>query len=278
MKIILRHFVLGVLFLAPCSACLIAQEATAKRNLVVRRDPSKSSPAIDHVVKDDRLTLIQTTSDNGYYQVTTEHDVTGWILASAVKVSQPPGTPPTPPTQPPQSGQCDDTLWSHVYHSYRLIVNQKCISVTGTIVDATNGKRPDGVRKEADGDTHGWLRLDPPYQNLLNAGNNSDEGGNLVFEIVCEFPVSQADAKAACSSYQNKVTIPPVGSHVRIVGVYVQDTFMPSGWRFTRSRASRSNEKGLTDSQEGLLPPRCFSRPSSDRGEPWQQQKRTYAS
>jgi len=37
--------------------------------------------------------------------------------------------------------------------------------------------------------------------------------------------VTQADAKAACSNYQNKVTIPPVGSHVRIVGVYVQDTF-----------------------------------------------------
>jgi hypothetical protein len=225
MKTILRSLVLGLLFLVACSACLMAQEATAKRNLVVRRDPSKSSPIIDHVVKDDRLTLIQTTADNGYYHVTTEHDVTGWVLASAVKVSQSPVTPPTPPTQPPASGQCDDTLWAHVYHSYRLTVNQKCISVTGTIVDATNGREPDGVRHEADGDTHGWLKVDPPFQNLLNAGNNSNEGGNLVFEIVCKYPVTQADAKAACSNYQNKVTIPAVGSHVRIVGVYVQDTF-----------------------------------------------------
>lgn len=31
--------------------------------------------------------------------------------------------------------------------------------------------------------------------------------------------------KAACSNYQNSVTLPLVGSHVRIVGVYVQDTF-----------------------------------------------------
>lgn len=224
MKTILREVMLWGLFLVLCAACMWAQEATAKRNLVVRRDPSKSSPAIDHVAKDDRLTLIQTNADNGYYHVTTEHDVTGWVLASGVTVSQAPPTPPTPPVQPPPSGQCDDTLWSHVYHSNRLIVNQRCISVTGTIVDATNGKEHDGVRHEKDGDTHGWLKVDAQFQNLLNAGNSA-EGGNLVFEIVCKYPVTQADAKAACSNYQNKVTIPPVGSHVRIVGVYVQDTF-----------------------------------------------------
>jgi hypothetical protein len=202
-----------------------AQEATAKRSLVVRRDPSKSSPAIDHVVKDDRLTLVRKTADNGYYQVKTEQDVIGWVLASGVTVSQAPPTPPTPPVQPPSSGTCDDTLWAHVYNSNRLVVHQTCISVTGTIVDATNGREPDGVRHEADGDTHGWLKLDAQFQNLLNAGNNSAEGGNLVFEIVCKYSVTQSDAKAACSNYKNKVTIPPVGSHVRIVGVYVQDTF-----------------------------------------------------
>ena len=225
MKTTLRGLVVAILFLLSCSACIWAQEATAKRNLVVRRDPSKASPIIDHVAKDDRLTLIRTTADNGYYQVKTEEDVIGWVLASAVSVSESPVTPPTPVTQPPASGQCDDTLWSHVYHSSRLIVHQKCVSVTGTMVDATNGREPDGVRHEADGDTHGWLKVDPAFQNLLNAGNNSAEGGNLVFEIVCKYPVTQADAKAACSNYQNKVNLPPVGSHVRIVGVYVQDTF-----------------------------------------------------
>jgi hypothetical protein len=44
-----------------------------------------------------------------------------------------------------------------------------CIEVTGTIVDATNGKRKDGVRKEGDGDTHGWLKRDSQFENLLNA-------------------------------------------------------------------------------------------------------------
>jgi len=46
-----------------------------------------------------------------------------------------------------------------------------------------------------------------------------------VFEIVCRFPVTQADAKAACQGYTDTVKLPAVGSHVRIVGTYVQDTF-----------------------------------------------------
>jgi hypothetical protein len=91
-------------------------------------------------------------------------------------------------------------------------------------VDATNGREPDGVRHEADGDTHGWLKVDPQFVTLLNPGNISSEGGNLVFEIVCKFPVSQTDAKPACASYNSPIKIPPVGSHVRIVGTYVRDT------------------------------------------------------
>jgi hypothetical protein len=53
----------------------------------------------------------------------------------------------------------------------------------------------------------------------------SNEGGNLVLEIVCKFSVSQADAKALCpASYHTPVTLPAVGSRVRIVGSYIQDT------------------------------------------------------
>ena len=225
MKATVRRIALGILLLVSCSGAGRAQEATAKRNLVIRHDPSKSSPILARVAKDDRLSLVQAAVDNGYYNVKTEQDVVGWALASSVNVSPAPVTPPTPPTQPPPSDQCDDTLWSHVYHSSRLIVHQTCISVTGTIVDASNGKQPDGVRHEADGDTHGWLKVDSQFQNLLNGGNKSAEGGNLVFEIICKYRVTQADAKAACSTYQNQVNLPPVGSHVRIVGVYVQDTF-----------------------------------------------------
>lgn len=102
-------------------------------------------------------------------------------------------------------------------------MHRLCIEATGLIVDATHGKRKDGVRKEADGDTHGWLRLDPGQEKLLNAGNMSDEEGNLVFEIVCYFPVKQPDAISACKGFKNKIILPPVGSHVTMACSWVQD-------------------------------------------------------
>jgi uncharacterized protein YgiM (DUF1202 family) len=39
------------------------------------------------------------------------------------------------------------------------------------------------------------------------------------------FKVTQTDAKAACDGYTDTLTLPTVGSHVRIVGTYVQDAF-----------------------------------------------------
>lgn len=119
---------------------------------------------------------------------------------------------------------CDQSIQKHVYKPNRLIVHSACVSVTGTIVDATAGKHKDGVRHEADGDCHGWLKLDPGQEKFLNQGNMSDEGGNLVYEVVCLFPVTQADAKAACKGFNNPIKLAPVGSHVRITGPWVQDT------------------------------------------------------
>src|SRR5665213_534375 len=89
---------------------------------------------------------------------------------------------------------CDPSLWQHVYKPARLAVHSQCLTVTGVIADATAGKRKDGVRHEADGDTHGWLKVDQAYAYTLNAGNVSNEGGNLVFEVVCQFKVTQKDA------------------------------------------------------------------------------------
>ena len=131
--------------------------------------------------------------------------------------------------------QCDESLLQHVYKPQRLIVKNNCIAVTGTIVDATASQskhQPDGVRHEQDGDSHGWLKVDSQFQNLLNAGNASDEGGNLVFEIVCEFPVTQQDARAACQGYTNQIKVPPM-SALLVSMCRTQTT--RSGWRFIRS-------------------------------------------
>jgi SH3 domain-containing protein len=215
---------MGVLFLLSCPFSVFAQTATTNRNVILRRDPSTASVALAHLPQGARLTLVDDTPDRGFYHVRTEDDQVGWVWSKYVTLSKPPTPPPTPPPQAPQT-QCDPSLWNHVYHPLRLIVKQQCIAVTGTIVDATAGKKSDGVRHEADGDTHGWLKVDPEFENLLNTGNMSDEGGNLVFEIVCKFPVSQQDAKAACGNYTDHVSLPTVGSHVEIVGTLVQDTF-----------------------------------------------------
>lgn len=208
---------------------LLAQQGTLKRNSILRSDSSNTSTALEHLKKGASVTLLSDPSQGGYFHVTAGDGQQGWIWGRNLSRD---GT--TPNSSQPTSGsssttdnsaQCDDNLWNHVYNPQRLVVTQKCIAVTGIIVDATNGRESDGVRHEADGDTHGWLQVDSQFSNLLNAGNMSSEGGNLVFEIVCKFPVTQADAVDSCpSSYQNAVVIPPVGTHVRIVGSYVQDT------------------------------------------------------
>lgn len=84
------------------------------------------------------------------------------------------------------------------------------------------------LRREADGDWHIQLRLDPGQEGLLNAKNISDQAGSLVLEIVCANTVTQADAVSACASYQNTVPVPQVGARILAVGAHVLDT--AHGW------------------------------------------------
>ncbi len=217
-----------LLFFMTCPFCLRAQKAATNRNVILRRDPTTSSPALERLSKGVRLSLVDALPDSGFYHVRTEDDRVGWVFAKYVSISTTEITSaPTAPSVTP-STECDPSIAAHVYHPQRLIVRQECISVTGTIVDATatlTKRQLDGTRHEPDGDTHGWLKLDPGLENLLNSGNVNDENGNLVFEIICRFTVTQKDAKSACQGYTDHVSLPPVGSHVRIVGRYVQDTF-----------------------------------------------------
>jgi hypothetical protein len=180
------------------------------------------------------MTLLEPHVQDGYYHVQTGAGEDGYVYARNVKVSTGAPSPPTPVTIPPGPGipgspsmlGCGDSLWQHVYNPTRLTVRQDCLTITGVLVDATASQsthQRDGVRHEADGDTHGWLKVDPEFANLINAGNTSDEGGNLVFEIVCHYSVRQTDAKPACAGFTDHATIPPVGSHVAIRGTFVTE-------------------------------------------------------
>ena len=120
-----------LVFLALCPSVSWAQQATANRAGILRRDPSKSSPVVAHLAKGDRLMLVQLTADSGFYHVKTEHDQIGWVWSKFVDLSPAPPQPPAPTPNPapmaPDTG-CDVGLWNHVYHSYRLIVSYRIIS------------------------------------------------------------------------------------------------------------------------------------------------------
>lgn len=157
------------------------------------------------------------------------------VLLGAVTFLPAASLPAAEPSTAGSSPRCDSALQSHVYDPDRLTAQQQCIAVTGTIVDATAEQsvhHADGVRHEPDGDSHGWLKLDPAFRKLLDNGNMTDEKGNLVFEIICRYPIAtdpaEDKARKACEGYKDHVQLPPLGSHVRMVGTYVHDD--KHGW------------------------------------------------
>jgi hypothetical protein len=113
-----------------------------------------------------------------------------------------------------QSQQCDQSLWSHVYHPQRLQIVENCKTVSGTI---------DNIITEKDGDTHIRLHLDSQYANLINAANVNGQHGDLVLEPICQNPVQQQDAIDSCANFTYHVNVAPVGTHVLVTGSYVLD-------------------------------------------------------
>lgn len=137
-------------------------------------------------------------------------------------------TTPAPPPSEVTTVTCDTSLWAHVYHGRyakpqdRLNILHPCIEVTGTIVNAA---------PEKDGDWHVRLDVDAAFKDLLNDGNRMGQHGYLVVEPMCETPVVQRDTReeGVCSGFSQSVYDPlMVGSHVRVVGAYVND--VEHGW------------------------------------------------
>jgi hypothetical protein len=91
--------------------------------------------------------------------------------------------------------------------------------VTGTITDQ---------HTNSDGDIDVRLEVDPPYKDLLNAGNISNLGGHLQTEAICQTQAQVADAARACQGFHSSLAIPPNGSHVRVTGTYLLD--LNHGW------------------------------------------------
>lgn len=118
-----------------------------------------------------------------------------------------------------QVPNCDASLWTHVYNSYRLTIDSSCMNVTGTVYS---------LIYEADGDIHIRLTVDTPFLYMLNSSNYSGELGKLVLEPVCATTVTQTDAISSCRGFTNTVFIPNVGEKVIATGPYVTDN--DHGW------------------------------------------------
>jgi len=114
---------------------------------------------------------------------------------------------------------CNAELWEHVYRKSRLHIVEGCIAVTGTIRH---------IKREADGDEHIQLAVDPEFAKLLNERNKVAQGDTLIVEPICQGPTTQPDAEAACRDFHSPVEVPGAGAKVRVVGSYVLDS--AQGW------------------------------------------------
>jgi len=134
-----------------------------------------------------------------------------------------PETAPSPSPSASSSIGCSADPHAHVYSPDRLRLLAPCVELAGTI---------ELERAEPDGDYHVRLHLDPGQTcaglPCLDADNLSQQAGDLVLEPACENPITQADAMAACQGYHNPLVLPPVGSHVKVMGPFVLDT--DHGW------------------------------------------------
>jgi hypothetical protein len=143
-----------------------------------------------------------------------------------------PGAPMAPAMSVSPAGQvCDPSLWAHVYAGRfgkpqdRLRVNHPCATITG-VIDPVHPPA-----READGDWHIRLIVDPPFAVMLNAKNLSGQHGDLVLEPVCSNQVTQRDTldEGVCDGFTQQIYRPAmIGQHVMVTGVYVTD--MEHGW------------------------------------------------
>ena len=134
----------------------------------------------------------------------------GILVASASTFAKP---------APQAAASCDASLWTRVYNPTRLEGTKACITATGVVAES---------KADDDGDQHFLLKLDKGQKALLNKRNKQKKQGNLVVEIVCANPVKLKKVKQTCAGYKNTISMPSVGSHVKVTGTYVIDGH--NGW------------------------------------------------
>jgi len=103
-------------------------------------------------------------------------------------------------------------LKKHVWSPSRLEIIEPCITVTGVLTD---------VRPILDGDLHIRLRLDPPFEGLLNDANRRGQAGQLVIEPACRWAPWRRNSTGPCKNRGYNLHIPKNGTRVRVTGTFV---------------------------------------------------------
>jgi hypothetical protein len=125
--------------------------------------------------------------------------------------------------QAPPPGLCRANPLEGVHDPQRLKIISQCAQIVGVITKHAPELNP------SDGDIHFHVRPDPGYESMLNDKNRSE--GNLHVEVVPRDqpgctpgqPVKGSEDNLGLCSGAN-VRIPPLGTHVRIVGALVLDS------------------------------------------------------
>lgn len=126
-------------------------------------------------------------------------------LFSAASLAMGAASAPTP---------CDG-WWKYVYSPKRLVIQQPCVTVRGTVIK---------TKHVPDGDVIVIVTLDPEYAHLANEKNDEHYGKDtLELEMVCRAPVFKV-LVWRCWTCHNKLLEPRVGDHIEADGVYVLDT------------------------------------------------------
>jgi hypothetical protein len=115
------------------------------------------------------------------------------------------------------AGNCDPSLWNHVYAKERLRVLEPCTAVDGRVVS---------LSRSSDGDLH--IALDPEQKSVLNLVNATHAHGELIVEVICEHVPTRPAAIVPCGDFHPQITIPRVNDRVRVTGAYVVDR--ENGW------------------------------------------------
>src|SRR5262249_32559360 len=139
-----------------CSSTVFGQTVTVVKNVNLRPDSSSEYLPIRLLTPSEPpLSLIGPNPESGYYHVVTSAGEEGYVWSRNVRVRVAQSVAATaiqPGSGVPGSASmvgCGDMLWQHVYNPSRLLVKQDCVTITGTIVDATadqSHQQTDGVR------------------------------------------------------------------------------------------------------------------------------------